>query len=198
MRGTAAGAGRVPDLEAVARQARAHFRGAGAAHDWAHVERVRALAVRLAEEEGADREVVELAALLHDVGRALETRSGEDHAGVALKVAGKLLAGHPRRAAVLEAIGAHRFRGSRRPAWPEGRVLYDADKLDAIGAVGVGRAFATAAELGLSLEDAEREFFEKLRRIRFYTGAARRVAAGRRRAMRAFFKRFRRELDGEA
>lgn len=184
--------------DGMAGQVRRFFEGAHPAHDWGHVERVRRTALRLAKAEGADGEVVELAALWHDVGRQEEAQTGEDHAAIAARRAGQALAGHPKREAVVAAILGHRFRGGLPPESVEARVLYDADKLDAIGAIGVGRAFAAGTEHGETLEQAEREYHFKLKRIRFHTESGRRLARERQRVMRMFFERFRRELEGGA
>jgi uncharacterized protein len=96
----------------------------------------------------------------------------------------------------------------------EARVLFDADKLDSIGAVGVGRAFLFAGEIGARLHDktidvrtskpysrddtAYREYLVKLRRVRerMTTREGRRIAAERHRYMAAFFDRLNKETDG--
>jgi uncharacterized protein len=127
-------------------EARQHYEGADAAHDFDHVLRVLALAERLARSEGADLEVVRAAALLHDVARGQEA----DHAQAGAELARRLLAGQPaeRVEAVAHAIAAHRFRTGPAPQTLEAQVLHDADKLDAIGAIGVARAFARGGHEG--------------------------------------------------
>ena len=125
-------------------QARRYYEGADAIHDFDHVRRVLALAERLALEENADLEIVRTATLLHDVARGQGDRLVADHAHAGADFARKVLAGNPpeKVEAVAHAVAAHRFRSGPSPQTPEARVLHDADKLDAIGAIGVARAFA--------------------------------------------------------
>ena len=126
-------------------------------HGFDHVERVLALALRLGAESGADARVLALAALLHDVGRAEEDRSGGAicHAAAGAALAREILRRHGADAAlvrrVAECVRRHRYRGAARPASREAKLLYDADKLDSLGAVGVGRAFLFAGEVGARL-----------------------------------------------
>lgn len=125
-----------------------------AAHDFDHVWRVTRLAVKLAQAEGAELEIVFLAALLHDVPVIEDTLSDpatlrRSHHLAAAAYSGDFLRqrGMPpeRVAAVVHCIEAHRFRDqSIQPATLEAQCLYDADKLDSMGAIGVARAFAYA------------------------------------------------------
>ena len=125
-------------------EARSHYETAVAAHDFDHVLRVLALAERIGQAEDADLEIVRAGALLHDVGREQAERIGVDHAAFAADRAREILAEQPTEkvAPVVHAIAAHRFRAGPGPTTLEAKVLFDADKLDAIGAVGVARAFA--------------------------------------------------------
>ncbi|HEX2190749.1 MAG TPA: HD domain-containing protein, partial [Longimicrobiaceae bacterium] len=201
---------------------RERMEGEGSGHDWWHVHRVRCTALRLAGEEGADPFVVELAALLHDVADH-KFHGGDESAG-------------PRAArAWLEGLGVERevvehvcaivaelsFRGAGVPtpmSTREGAVVQDADRLDAIGAIGVARTFAYGGTRGRPLHDPEarpeahasfeaykasrgptvNHFHEKLLllRDRMNTAAARRAAEGRHRFMEEFLERFHREWDG--
>ena len=115
---------------------------------------------------------------------------------------------------ILHCIRSHRFRGDCTPETREAKVLFDADKLDAIGAVGVARAFLFAGEVGAKLHNARadiavtrpyteedtgyREFKVKLERIRgrMLTEAGKRLAAGRHAFMVSFFERFLQEHEG--
>jgi uncharacterized protein len=130
--------------------ARALYEQTGGAHDFDHVLRVTALAERIAAAEGADGEIVRTAALLHDAGEAADR---ERHHLVGAQMARDLLRDHPRPfvEAVAHAIEAHRYRAEPAPQTLEARVLSDADKLDAIGAIGVARAFAHAGSRGTAL-----------------------------------------------
>ncbi|HPW18444.1 MAG TPA: HD domain-containing protein, partial [Candidatus Aminicenantes bacterium] len=204
----------------VREEARAFFRGARGSHDWDHTERVRRLALRIGRRERADLGVLELAALLHDIGREEEDRSRGRvcHGRVGAALARRILEDYGCEPAVVravaEAVRTHRFRRGGAPRTPEARALFDADKLDSIGAVGVGRAFQFAGEVGARLHDkaidvrrtkpytredtAYREYLVKLGRVRdrMTTGEGRRIAAGRHRFMAAFFARLNKETDG--
>ncbi|MGD8473049.1 MAG: HD domain-containing protein, partial [Anaerolineae bacterium] len=125
-------------------KAREYYEEADAIHDFDHVQRVLATAERLARAENADWEIVRTATLLHDVARGHGDRMAEDHAHAGAEIARQLLSGHPpeKVEAVAHAVAAHRFRAGPAPQTIEAKVLHDADKLDAIGAIGVARAFA--------------------------------------------------------
>lgn len=207
-------------LAAVHAAAEAHFRGARGSHDWDHTLRVARLCERIGRAEGADMEVVRVAALLHDIGRGCQDISGgavchaERGEAMARPIVGALNMTDERKANILHCIRSHRFRGDHVPATLEARVLYDADKLDAIGAVGVARAFLFAGEVGARLHNPDvdpvqtrpytaddtgyREYRLKLRRIRdrILTAEGLRLAAERHRFMEAFFDRFLEEYDG--
>jgi uncharacterized protein len=198
-------------------EARQHYQGSDAAHDFDHVLRVLALAERLGPAEGADEEILRAAVLLHDVARGEVGRIGHAQAGA--DQARRLLAGYPpqRVEAVARAIAAHGFRAGPAPDSPEARVLHDADKLDAIGALGVARAFAYGGRAGQRLwaevppgyEESEatrgdhtpvHEYHMKLARIqdRLLTASARQIARERHAFMVAFFERLELEVRGLA
>jgi len=204
-------------------EARALYHGADAVHDFDHVLRVLRLAERIARVEGADLPVVRAAALLHDVSREEAQAAGADHAVVAASQARQILTGAPtaRLEAVIHAIAAHRFRTEPEPSTLEARVLFDADKLDAIGAIGVARAFAYGGAHGQRLwapitsVDLDRwelqgddpdahtpvhEFVVKLSRIkdRLFTPTGRQIAMARHEVMVNFFERLSREVRGTA
>ncbi len=211
-----------PELwEKLEEEARRYYEKDGGSHRFDHVKRVLALAERLALAEGADPEVVRVAALFHDIGRAEERRTKGKvcHAAYGAELVRKILSrlGLPKEfiEKVAEAIASHRFRGNKRPETPEAKVLFDADKLDALGAVGIGRAFLFAGEVGARLHNPEvdlsetepysqedtawREFKLKLSKIkdRMLTEEGRRLAEERYRFMELFFDRLNREVKGE-
>lgn len=204
--------------------ARALYANGGSSHDFAHILRVTALAERIGRAEGADLAIVRTAALLHDV---TESEGRADHHLASATRARALLAGQPAAfvEAVAHAIAAHRFRVPPDPITLEAQVVFDADKLDITGAIGVARAFAYAGEHGNALWNAPwraiaaeggdalsrpaalgaaytpgHEFVYKLDRIgeRLYTAAARAIARERAAFMRAFFDRLDLEAQGEA
>ena len=201
--------------------ARAHFSPARGSHDWDHCERVYRLCRRIGATEGADLLVLAAAAYLHDIGRADQDRSAgrRCHAASGAAMARQVLEGcslsEGRRENIVHCIAAHRFRGGETPRTVEAKVLFDADKLDAIGAVGVARAFLFAGELGARLHSPRvdvsraaaytvddtgyREYVVKLSKIgsRMLTPTGRRLAKERHRFMAGFFDRFLEEYEGE-
>jgi uncharacterized protein len=127
-------------------------------HGFDHVLRVYKMATRLAQAEGADVEVVRAAALLHDAqgeipGEENGASTRADHHLASAEFARYILGlenwEEERIAAVEHCILAHRFRDNiQQPQSLEAKVLFDADKLDAIGAIGAARAIAYAAREG--------------------------------------------------
>ena len=191
-------------------------------HDFAHTLRVLKNAERIASEEpGCDLEAVRIGALLHDVARPEELASGGKlcHAALGAEKSRRILqeegcedaafAAH-----VSEIVRTHRYRGNLKPATLEARIVYDADKLDSLGAFGVARAFHFAGRIGACLHNSEqealasesyssqdsayREYLVKLRGLpdHLLTDAARRIAADRAVFMRAFFDRLNEEQEG--
>lgn len=207
-------------LARIESEARGFFLDSRGSHDWDHTERVLRLSLRIGRKEKADLGVLSLAALLHDIGRGEEDRSRGRvcHGRAGAATAGKLLAAHGLDAGtvreVVHCIRTHRFRKRAVPKTLEAKVLFDADKLDSIGAVGIGRAFLFAGEVGARLHDkridlqrtkpytrddtAYREFLVKLGRVkdRIFTREGKRIAAERHRFMVGFFDRLNKETDG--
>ena len=197
------------------------------AHDRFHANRVRDVAVRLADESDrrVDSGVLAAAAWLHDIGRPLE-RTGEieNHDEWAAAEAERLLASeavsNDRRDAIVHCIRAHSIRSSSpEPETPEAELLFDADKLDAAGAVGlvrmaciVGERSGRTGEKHAVLdnpsvrEDATSDRpdvrllrdWAKERLDRLHTSPGRRLGETRRRFMDEFFARFDSELGAEA
>lgn len=206
-----------------AEEASEYYLVTDSAHDFDHVLRVKKMAEHLARVEGADLEIVSAAALLHDISRAEEDQSGQgDHAEMAARRARDILTARgvrvERADAVAHAIGAHRFRGSVQPQTLEAKILFDADKLDSIGAIGIARAFAIAGLLNQKLWSEGREggmatrdqhgdaahtpvveFMVKLRHVRdrVHTASGKQIAQERHEYMSQFFDRLGREMRGE-
>lgn len=116
-----------------------------ASHDYDHIVRVLALAETLQKQEGGDLLTIWAAVAFHDIGQERERRNGGDHALIGAEMAGDLLTGtmFPQQAipAVQQAIRDHRMTGGIIPQSLEGRILYDADKIDCLGAIGIGRLY---------------------------------------------------------
>lgn len=197
--------------------------GDSSGHDWHHIDRVRRMALRLAREEGADAWVVELAALLHDVAD-WKFHAGDIDAGPRVAREWLVAAGVDEatcdRVARIVAEVTFKGAGVETPASSlESAVVQDADRLDAIGAIGVARAFAYGGHKGRPLHDPAipptphqdfaaykknagptlNHFYEKLFLLkdRLHTASARRVAAARHRYLEEFVAEFLAEWSGE-
>ncbi|PSP15669.1 hypothetical protein BRC62_06895, partial [Halobacteriales archaeon QH_10_67_13] len=158
-----------PPFQAVAAAIRSHYAEDSSGHDMAHVWRVFRLTQRFAEELGADRTVVGCAALVHDLHRVLEDGTGRDPAETTAEVARALeRAGVDDETvgAVTHCVAVHdelALRGEDpAPETGEAEILRDADNLDAMGAIGIARAFAFGGAHGLSLWDETGERYSSL------------------------------------
>ena len=213
----------MPTLE----QARGWYAAEDPVHGFDHVQRVYRMAERLSRAEGADLEIVWAAVLLHD---AQDSRAGRDeqeaekrgnHHLRSAEFAAEVLSaeGWPaeRIAAVQHCIQAHRFRDDlTAPQTLEAQVLFDADKLDAIGAIGVVRALAFSVFAGNPVyyppserflktgeiqageaHSAYHEYLFKLIKLkdRLYTPTARSLAEQRHALMAAFFEGLAAEME---
>jgi len=188
------------------------------AHDTQHVYRVLCYAMDIAaHEQGADLGILRAACLLHDIGRAEQYADPRvDHAACGGEKARRWLEANGYSAdfaqAVSDCIHTHRFRSENPPKSLEAKILFDADKLDACGAMGVARTLLYKAHVGLPLymldengivldgtSDSENTFFQeyrfKLEKLydRFYTGRGEALAQGRRAAARDFYEALLRE-----
>jgi uncharacterized protein len=197
-------------------------------HGFEHVMRVYQMAERLAIAEGADLEIIQSAALLHDAQEeGNHAQQSVDHRNIhhltSAELAGEILRAEgwetPRIEAVQHCIRAHRFRDGREPPQTlEAKVLFDADKLDAIGAIGAARAIAFAAQAGqLAYAQPSQRFMEtgqtepgephsayheyvfKLCKLkdRLYTPAARQIGEERHRYLENFFIQLAGEIAGQ-
>jgi uncharacterized protein len=207
-------------IDDIKRYAMESFSRAPGSHDWDHTRRVFNLSRHIGRVEGADMEVLAIAAYLHDIARPLqdESKGSVCHAQKGAEMVSELLEkmalSDDRKANIIHAVRAHRFRENARPETLEAKILFDADKLDAIGAIGIGRAFQFAGEVGAKLhspfiapEDSSpyteddtgyREFRLKLSKIkdRMLTREGLRIAKERHEFMALFFKRFLKEYEG--
>lgn len=201
-------------------EAKREFMKARKSHDWEHTERVYKLCMHIGEKEGANLEILAIVAYLHDIGREEQDKNKGKvcHALIGAQKANIILKkyNYPEdfREKVIHCIQTHRFRGNDIPQTLEAKVLYDADKLDAIGAIGIARAFVFAGEIGAKVHNkdldieksksyteedtAYREFMVKLRKIKdmLLTSEGRKIAESRHEFMLAFFERLNLEVDG--
>ena len=208
----------IEDIKVFAEKCFSNSRGS---HDWEHSRRVYNLCMHVGRAEGADMEVLKIAAYLHDVGRSHqdESRGTLCHAEKGAEIASEILDKYPisteQKANILHCIRSHRFRGNCRPQTLEAKILFDADKLDSIGAIGIARAFQFAGEMGAKFHNPKispektrpyteedtgyREFKLKLSKIkdRMLTAEGRRMAGERHTFMKNYFERFCPEYEGD-
>jgi uncharacterized protein len=199
-----------------------------AAHDYDHLVRVIALADKIQASEGGTLPIIWAAVALHDIGQERERRHGGDHALIGAELAEEMLKDSPFPQeyipAVQQAIQEHRMTGGIIPQTLEGRILYDADKLDCLGAIGIGRLYCITGRYNQKVyapipedivEPINPHIIRNLRRRpdyspsiefellfrnlpeRMTTNTGRELAYERFVYMQEFFTRLRREVAGE-
>ncbi|MDA3815610.1 MAG: HD domain-containing protein, partial [Patescibacteria group bacterium] len=207
-------------------EAKSLFKNASGCHDWTHVERVTKLALRIGRKESADLDILEVASFLHDIGRKEEMKNKGNfcHAEEGAMLAEKILKMYKIDKDIIDNIShciiSHRYRNSHIPETIEAKVLYDADKLDSIGAVGVARDFLFAGNAGsnclytgnekrLAKEEKDYSYSKeysaileyeiKLKKVKdkIITKTGKSIAKERHLFMRDYFKRFWKEVNGE-
>lgn len=201
------------------------------AHNLDHVMRVYNLCMMISEHErNVDLEILIPAALLHDIARVeeMEDKTGQiDHAVLGSEIAIGILRNlnydEEKIDKITHCITAHRFRTGNEPKTIEAKVLFDSDKLDAIGAVGIARTFilsgqsrqgnvfnnsideylkANTSENGrikdMSKHSPLIEYEVKLKKIpdKLYTDTAKKIGKERMKFMDEFFERLKLELQG--
>lgn len=204
---------------------------ASPAHDINHVMRVYNLCLHLAKyESDIDLDVLKTAAILHDIARVRESRD-VDHAVLGAEMSEKILreSTYPEEKIeiIKHCITAHRFRSGNEPKTREVKILFDADKLDVIGATGIARSFILAGEYGQKIysdmpideytrenlvggksngriEDPSKhapniEFETKFKHIpnKLHTRKAKEIAKQTLEYMEQFFERLRKEIKGQ-
>ena len=211
------------ELDPYIQIARGFYR-TGPAHDFSHIERVLNLAVKIGDSEGADLRIIGIAALFHDIGRESEEKSGGVicHAAASSEMTARILADLHEDSvqiqAICECIATHRFRDDNPPRSLEAKCLYDADKLDSLGAIGVARAYLWLGEHGGNVycrrsewekiprtsdrpedDSLQREWHIKLKFIpeRLFTETAKKLALQRSATMEKFMTILESEVNGE-
>ncbi len=166
-------------------------------HDLDHSLRVYRNAMKIAEIESGDKEIIAMAALLHDADdhKLFNTANNENARSFLLKhgfVQEKI-------DRIIEAINAVSFSKNRgkRPETIEGQIVQDADRLDALGAVGIARTFAYGGTHQRPLSSSIEHFHEKLLLLKdeMNTAEGKRIAEERHRFMEEFLKRYREETQ---
>ncbi len=202
---------------------RARLEANACGHDFHHIHRVRVLALRIAPEAGADPFLVELGALLHDIAdpKLNDTpEAGQRVLADFLATCGLSAEFRARLEDVLERVSfGKELDGNTAPKSPELQAVQDADRLDALGALGIARTFAYGGSKGHSMHDPElpprvgldqksyrggkstsaNHFHEKLFLLkdRMNTATGRAIAEERHRYMKEFLDRFMTEWDGK-
>jgi len=165
-------------------------------HNIEHIRRVYGVCLLLGRKLGADLSILLPAAILHDIGRRREVVDHvEESARLSEEVLKELGVNEQGIKRTVEAIRTHSFGGDRRPMSLEAEILSDADKLDAMGAVGIYRAAAYVSENDRTIDDFIDHFNEKLLKLLdlLYTKPAREMALQRRK----FMVRYLKQLDDE-
>lgn len=212
-----------PLVGRVAQHIQAKFAGEGSGHDWHHINRVRSLAKQIAAAEGANQDIAELAALVHDIAD-WKFHGGDDTIGP--REAERLLREEGVEPEVIEQVvdivRTISFKGAgvvTAMRTLEGRCVQDADRLDAIGAIGIARCFAYGGHAGRLMYDPDEppvmhataeaykaakghslnHFYEKLFLLkdRMNTMTGRALAEERHQYMEDFVKRFLAEWNGQ-
>jgi uncharacterized protein len=201
--------------------AKLYYLNEGGCHGLDHSERVHATVIHIGNSMKGRLDILSASALLHDIGRNDERQSkgtichALKGAELARKILAKLNFEQDDIEKICHCIATHRFRDTTQPESLEAKILFDADKLDSIGAIGVGRAFLFAGQVGARLHNhnikientdpytiedtAYREFRTKLCRIRdrMLTPIGRQLADDRHRFMEFFFSRLEMEITGD-
>lgn len=175
------------------------FSGETTGHDYYHIERVVKTANRIAQEENADLFLVELSAWLHDLGD-YKLHNGVDRA--AELISGFLLLqglGSETIKKVLEIVSQVSFSKGNAPTTLEAKIVQDADRLDALGAIGLARTFAYGGSKQREIYNPEspeetsiQHFYDKLLKLKglMNTDAAKKLAEERHLFLEQFLERF--------
>ncbi len=208
-------------LESCAEKVQSLLVGAEKGHDWFHIQRVRKNVFLLQSNEGGDLFILELAALLHDIDDA-KFNGGDELAGAkkARRILEELDADQSTIDEVVSLVAQCSYKGGQVDDQPklELQILRDADRLDAIGAIGVARTFHYGGFKNQALYDPEipvrekmtpeeyrtgksstiNHFYEKLLKLKdgMYTETGKRLAADRHQFLEAFLDQFMSEWNG--
>ncbi|WHY65428.1 HD domain-containing protein [Neobacillus sp. SuZ13] len=191
-------------------------------HDWFHVDRVRRNALHICKEETTgDPFIIEMAALLHDIADEKLNESSEKGEEKLESFLQTLLLTDTDKRHIKQIIETISFKGGQRTTLStiEAKIVQDADRLDAIGAIGIARAFAYGGKKGQSIYDPSisvrnemtleeyrkgkstsiHHFYEKLLKLKdlLNTDTARKMAESRQQMMVTFLEQFYREWDGQ-
>jgi uncharacterized protein len=180
-------------IETIRHYIRGDFNQPGS-HGLDLVLRVVYLCEVIGKQESADMSILLPAALFHDIARPIETEKGMPHDEVGARMAERYLRSihydEERIPKITHAIRTHRYRSIEKPETLEARILSDADKLDAMGAVGIARTFIRAGEHQGEIRDAVDHIHNKLLNLNglMYTETGKRIAEERHRFLHVFLE----------
>ncbi len=190
-------------------------------HEFNHTQRVYNLSLQIAKEEKADLDIIKSSALLHDIARKKQDECGdkichaEEGARMAKEILEKTDFPQDKISSVCSAIETHRFSKKLKPKTKEAEILQDADRLDALGAIAIGRIFSYSGKNNRSMhnplikpqeykhntksETSINHIYEKILKLKpetFYTKKAREIARERYNFVKQFVDRFINEWGG--
>jgi uncharacterized protein len=175
------------------------FSGEGTGHDYFHIERVVKMARRIAKEENADLFLVELSAWLHDLGDAKLHNGIDKSKELIAEFLNELNLPREVVSKTIEIVSQVSFSKGNKPAALEAKIVQDADRLDAIGAIGIARCFAYGGSKLREIcnpenpsETSIQHFDDKLLKLKdlMNTGSARKIAIERHRFLETFLEKF--------
>jgi len=204
-------------INEVKKIAKTYFKKPVSGHDWFHVYRI---AVKIGKAEEADMSILKPAALLHDIARKKEDMvkvecHAQEGAKMAKKILNNLSYSKEKIKKIAYAISVHRYKSQIKPKTLEAQILQDADRLDALGAISVGRIFSYGGEHKRPMYNPKippkpyydsnavtciNHFFEKIFKLKpktFNTKTGRQIAKERYKYSRNFVKRFLLEWKGK-
>lgn len=135
------------------------FQNEGTGHDWHHIDRVRRLSLHIQEREGGNRDLIEIAALLHDISDHKFNGGDFERGGKEAKsILVQFNIENDLAEKIVDIVNAVSFKGNSvadQMSSLEGKIVQDADRLDAIGAIGIARTFAFGGSIGQPIYDPE-------------------------------------------
>lgn len=189
--------------------------GEGSGHDWFHIERVYNLAKYIVEKENADSFIVEMTALLHDIDDWKFSKSNDINTTVTEKFLKSIEVDKTDMEAIIKIIKTMSYKGGVVDSTQhtiEGKIVQDADRLDAIGAIGIARTFAYGGHKNRPIYDPSikpmdfksldevknaenhtiNHFYEKLLKLKdlMNTDTAKEIAEKRHKFMEDFLEEF--------
>jgi uncharacterized protein len=164
-------------------------------HGYEHTKRVIDICKKIGKKMKADMEVLIPAAILHDIGR-----NHDNHALHSARIAREILEefNYPKIDEIVHAIEVHSFTSGGKSITIEAQILSDADKLDALGAIGIYRSAQYGVEYLLDIDGFQMHFYEKLFKLKdlMYTDEAKKLAKTRHDFMKTYLIQLEKEIDG--